>query len=342
MPAVEHEPRRAPQQLKPRRPAHLRQTRAHGRVRDAPAARAQRRHRLERDGRVAQLVRPQQRQRIFRAAVGEGLPVHAVGQRHDGGCVRLRERDAPLRADLVQDGAHLRRLRIADGARAGLEDARLLARDLLERIAEDLRVVEADVRDDGARRRGNDVRRVEPAAEADLQHHDVAPPPPEPQHGRRRHELKLRRRVVHGGDARLQRLAHGGKLRVRHGHAVDLHALGEALEIRRCEQPRRVACRAQDGCEHRRRAALAVRARDVHELQPVLRVAQAVQQLAHAREPRAGAAPLHAMDQLHGLLNCHIAAPPAQKIRCCDYTTFRAARQPGYLRFCAAWGKLLF
>ena len=177
-------------------------------------------------------MRPQQRQRIFRAAVGEGLPVHAVGQRHDGGRIHLRERDAPLRADLVQDGAHLRRLRIADGARAGLEDARLLARDLLERIAEDLRVVEADVRDDGARRRGNDVRRVEPAAETDLQHHDVAPPPPEPQHGRRRHELKLRRRVVHGGDARLQRLAHGGKLRVRHGHAVDLHALGEALEIR--------------------------------------------------------------------------------------------------------------
>ena len=229
MPAVEHEPRRAPQQFKPRRPAHLRQTRAHGRVRDAPAARAQRRHRLERDGRVAQLVRAEQRQRIFRAAVGEGLPVHAVGQRHDGGCVRLRERDAPLRADLVQDGAHLRRLRIADGARAGLEDARLLARDLLERIAEDLRVVEADVRDDGARRRGDDVRRVEPAAETDLQHHNIAPPPPEPQHGRRRHELELRRRVVHGSDARLQRLAHGGKLCVRYRCAVDLHALSEAL-----------------------------------------------------------------------------------------------------------------
>ena len=32
---------------------------------------------------------------------------------------------------------------------------------------------------------------------------------------------------------------------------------------------------------------------------------------------------------------------PRKKIRCCDYTTFRAARQPGYLRFCAAWGKLL-
>ena len=229
MPAVEHEPRRAPQQLKPRRPAHLRHPRVHGRVRDAPAARAQHRHRLERDGRVAQLVRPQQRQRIFRAPVGEGLPVHAVGQRHDGGHVHFRERDAPLRTDLAQDAAHLRRLRIADGARAGLEDARLLARDLRERIAEDLRVVEADVRDDGARRRGDDVRRVEPAAETDLQHHNIAPPPPEPQHGRRRHELELRRRVVHGSDARLQRLAHGGKLRVRYRFAVDLHALSEAL-----------------------------------------------------------------------------------------------------------------
>ena len=130
---------------------------------------------------------------------------------------------------LAQDGAHLRHLRIADGARAGLEDARLLARDLRERITKDLRVVEADVRDDGARRRGNDVRRVEPAAEADLQHHDIAPPPPEPQHGRRRHELELRRRVVHGGDTRLQRLTHGGKLRVGHRSAVDLHALSEAL-----------------------------------------------------------------------------------------------------------------
>ena len=235
----------------------------------------------------------------------------------------------PRCADLAQDGAHLRRLRIADGARARLEDARLLARDLLKRITEDLRVVKADVRDDGARRRGDDVRRVEPAAEADLQHHNIAPPPPEPQHGRRRHELKLRRRVVHGGDARLQRLTHGSKLRVRHRHAVDLHALSEALKVRRREQARRIARRAQDRCEHRRRAALAVRARDVYELQPVLRVAQAVQQLAHTRQPRAGAAPLHAMDQLHGLLNCHHAAPPMPKIRCCDYTTFRAARQRG-------------
>ena len=41
--------------------------------------------------------------------------------------------------------------------------------------------------------------------------------------------LWFRRRVVHGSDARLQRLAHGGKLRVRYRCAVDLHALSEAL-----------------------------------------------------------------------------------------------------------------
>ncbi len=49
--------------------------------------------------------------------------------------------------------------------RAGLRDGELLARDLLARVAEDVGVLEADVReqDDGGI---DDVRRVEPAAES--------------------------------------------------------------------------------------------------------------------------------------------------------------------------------
>lgn len=53
---------------------------------------------------------------------------------------------------------------------------------------------------------------VQPAAEPDLEHHDVAAAALKPEHGRRRHELKLRRLVVHGRNARLQRLARGSKL----------------------------------------------------------------------------------------------------------------------------------
>ena len=252
-----------------------------------------------------------QRQVVHRAAIGKGLPVDAVAQRLDGVRVRLRERDAQPGARPAQHRAHLRRLRIADGARAGLEDARLLARDLRERVAEDLRVIQTDVRDDGACRRADDIRRVQPAAEPDLEHHDVAAAALKPEHGRRRHELKLRRLVVHGRNARLQRLARGSKLRVRDWLAVDLHALGELLEKRGREQPRRIARRLQNGREHRRRAAFAVRARDVHELQRVLRVADAVQQLAHPRQPRTRSAPLDAPDQRPRLFYGHYAVPPA-------------------------------
>ena len=69
-----------------------------------------------------------------------------------------------------------RRLRLTGGADeralAALEDAGLLERDRLERVAEDRLVIERDA-GDYRDRRGDRVRRVEPAAEPDLEHGDV-------------------------------------------------------------------------------------------------------------------------------------------------------------------------
>ena len=75
-------------------------------------------------------------------------------------------RAPPSRTSLSRDEAAPFVVGQHDG-RAGLRDRELLARDLLARVAEDVGVLEADVRqqDDA---RVDDVRRVEPAAESGL------------------------------------------------------------------------------------------------------------------------------------------------------------------------------
>ncbi len=60
-------------------------------------------------------------------------------------------------------------LRADHDRHAGLDDASLLGGDLFQRLAEVLLMVEADRRDDGQRRALDDVRRVEPAAQAHFQ-----------------------------------------------------------------------------------------------------------------------------------------------------------------------------
>ncbi len=60
-----------------------------------------------------------------------------------------------------------------------------------KRGAEQLRMVEPDARDDGHLGRVDDVRGVEAAAEAHLQHHDVAAAPRELHERHRDHQLEL-------------------------------------------------------------------------------------------------------------------------------------------------------
>src|SRR5688572_25952502 len=69
--------------------------------------------------------------------------------------------------DVGDDGQGARRLgRDSDGT-VGLDDARLLGGDLLDRVAEDGRVLQIEGSNDGDEG-GDDVGRVEGAAQADL------------------------------------------------------------------------------------------------------------------------------------------------------------------------------
>ena len=141
-------------------------------------------------------------------------------------------------------------------------------------------MVEADVHDDRGLGRFDDVGRVEAAAEADLQHDDIAFLLRVPQQRRGGHKLKLRRVIGH----RVGRDLHERHIRCEHIVvdllAVYLHALVEAPEIGRGEKAGAVARLAQHRGRHGRAAALAVGAGDVDEFQPLLRVAQFLQQLA--------------------------------------------------------------
>jgi hypothetical protein len=87
------------------------------------------------------------------------MPVLAVGEDRGAKPVRTRldhlERVVLLAAD--------------DHGDAALDDARLLGGDLGERVAEELLMVHVDRRDDREARGVDDVGRVEPPAEPDLQ-----------------------------------------------------------------------------------------------------------------------------------------------------------------------------
>lgn len=107
----------------------------------------------------------------------DGVIVHAtVGTVDDGehlGPVLGKDDGRLLLIGLMlEDGACLRHRLTHDHGDAGLDDAGLLTRDLRQRVAEEARVVEADVGDD-AQQRTDDVGAVEPSAESHLDDGDI-------------------------------------------------------------------------------------------------------------------------------------------------------------------------
>ena len=111
----------------------------------------------------------------------------------DVGEVRLVELRADRLAAIFDDGLDGGLLTVDDGVAAGLDDAGLRRGDLLQRVAQHLGMVEADVADDGGLRRQDDVRRVKFAAHADLAHNQIAALAGEIFKAQRRDHLKLRR-----------------------------------------------------------------------------------------------------------------------------------------------------
>ena len=234
MRAVDDEVRPAAQKLEPPGPLRGGKAFVDGLIRElVPAARAQRvAHVDDRQcvqklilAKKAQVVRPA-------AAVLEDLTVERGRNALELFLRGDREGHTLLRAFFTRDVFYALALAEEHGVRAVLDDAALLRGDLLDRVAENGRVLKADVRHDADFRRGNDVRRIHAPAEADFERDDVAPLLHKVQKGDGRHDLKARGHFAH----LLRRVPHGVRERDE-GFIVDLfpvhaHALVETQQVR--------------------------------------------------------------------------------------------------------------
>ena len=173
-------------------------------------------------------------------------------------------------------------------------------------MAEILRVLQREIRDHGDLRRVDRVRGVERAAHADLEHDDLAAGLEEILHRDRRHELKLARVIVHRVGNDLHAFGQPRERLARNVLAVHAHALAEVLNVRRGIKPRAVSRRAQDAVQHGAGAALAVAPGDVHEFQPLLRIAELLKQLARPVEAESGRAPGVVFNVCNGFLCRHV------------------------------------
>ena len=151
-------------------------------------------------------------------------------------------------------------MRVGDyGGTAGPEDAGLFAPDLLARRAEILHVVDTDARQHGAVG-VDDVHRVEPAAQADLEDGRFDFFSGEVVKRRKRAEFEVRQlnltpRPLHGSKRVGERL-------VRRLDPGDPDALVVAQEMRRRVEAGAISGGAQDRLEHRAGRSLAVGSRD--------------------------------------------------------------------------------
>ena len=138
------------------RPLRVCEASSDGRARNGQPARVRHAQQPHGDRGVGPLVRPTQ-------ADGQIADVPGV-------CLDHRRTDA---AGDVIDRRSCLRMELTDHDRhAGFEDAGFLTGDLLQRVPQKPLVIEID-RGNGRRHRAHDVGRVEPPAEADLEHGDV-------------------------------------------------------------------------------------------------------------------------------------------------------------------------
>ena len=205
--------------------------------------------------------------------LGPGAPVRAEAE----------ERRAHLGGARLDDGERCFRLRPDDRGHPGFQDARLLERDFLQRVPQELHVIDGDGRDHGELGPRDQVGGVEPPAQTRLQQ----------QHVRRFARERQERRG--GGDleegdgrlavrrfARLQKFNQVGFADRAAGQAdafVKAHQVGRGVGLHR--GARRTQHGAQEG-DHR---ALAVGPGDVDDRGQVrLRMAEAREQPLDAAE----------------------------------------------------------
>ncbi|OQC21953.1 MAG: hypothetical protein BWX70_03198 [Verrucomicrobia bacterium ADurb.Bin070] len=186
-------------------------------------------------------------------------------------------------------GARLIRHRRADHRAAGLDDAGLLGRDLLDGVAQPITVIQPDARDHRDQRR-DDVGRVEPSAQPGFQHGqpDTRLAEKDERDGGEAFKeggfrsVRLHFQREHG----LLDLAGGG---LQHGifdrGTIEQVALVDAHQMRRGVAGDRIAGGAQDGFAERGDRAFAVGAGDMDDRQVALGVAEAFDQAVDRIEP---------------------------------------------------------
>ena len=249
----------------------------------------------------------QQRQlEAFQGAAVKDLSLQARGDGADGGEIGAIQRRALFVAGVLDHRFHRGLLAVEGAGPPGLDDAGFRLRDGLHGVAQELRVVQADVGDDGALGVLDGVRRVPVAAHAHLQHHDVALLPLEVLEAQGGDQLELRGMLGHGVGMGPHVFRQCAQVVVGDLNAVHLHALVEADDVGRGVEPRAIARPREDGGQHRRGGALAVGARDVNELQVVLRVAQPREQLPDPLQSRDRPEPGDAVDIIECFGDVHM------------------------------------
>ncbi len=170
---------------------------------------------------------------------------------------------------------------------AAFDDRGLLAGDRLDRRAELLHVVQRDVGDHRHAAIPR-VRRVQPAAESDLDERDIGLLLREPAEDHRGEQLELGRVAVPSSHSVGNRKDLVDEARKRHGidrPPVDLQSFAVAHEVRLGRRRHTVSGSLQGGPGEGQHAALPVRARDKRAAHGALRIAQFAQERPRAPEP---------------------------------------------------------
>ena len=174
---------------------------------------------------------------------------------------------------------------------AGLDDAGLFARDLFDRGAQPLRVIQGDRRDDGDAG-VDDVRSVPAPAHADLDDGGIDRVVGEGSVRHDREDLEegqaratlLRAALVHHANVRLDVLPCAHEALARDRVTLQRDAFAHVEQVRAREAARLHTEGGEERVDHARRRRLAVRTRDVDRRVEVLRVAQDVQGELHTVE----------------------------------------------------------
>ena len=215
---------------------------------------------------------------------------------------------------------------------SGFDDAGLFRGDLFHRIAQHLAVVEAD-RGDRGHLGQHHVRRVEPAAQTNLDDADVAALPLELQKRHRGHELEETRMIV--GVAPADFLGDGAQLPGKgdefglgQQRAVHLHALAQPHEMRRSIEAGAPAGRVQNGVEHGRGGAFAVGAREVDRGDRALRMTERLDEQAHPVDPEFDPADLETEKII---LDRRVVRKPTVNLQLRTFNVHQACSFAGYV-----------